>query len=82
MKFNKAKCKILHLGQHNHQYQHRLEDEIESSSKLLNYLLQLLLWILENSGTKEKLGGGGAGGTPQNIENLRSKKVQKTERKN
>ncbi|GAB0185177.1 cAMP-dependent protein kinase inhibitor alpha [Grus japonensis] len=33
MKFNKAKCKVLHLRQGNHQYQYRLEDElIESSS--------------------------------------------------
>ncbi|GAB0188286.1 hypothetical protein GRJ2_001293900 [Grus japonensis] len=32
MKYNKAKCKVLHLGQGNHQYQYRLRQErIESS---------------------------------------------------
>ncbi|KAK4831272.1 hypothetical protein QYF61_016742 [Mycteria americana] len=32
MKFKKAKCKVLHLGQGNHQYQYRLGDEwVESS---------------------------------------------------
>ncbi|KAK4828144.1 hypothetical protein QYF61_023960 [Mycteria americana] len=31
MQFNKAKCKVLHLGQGNHQYQYSLGDEwIES----------------------------------------------------
>ena len=33
MKFNKAECKVLHMGWGNTQYQHRLGDEgIESSS--------------------------------------------------
>ena len=27
MKFNKAKCKVLHLSQDNPPYQYRLEDE-------------------------------------------------------
>jgi len=32
MKFNKAKCKVLHLHQGNHQYQYRLEDKMIESS--------------------------------------------------
>ncbi|KAK4824793.1 hypothetical protein QYF61_019461 [Mycteria americana] len=32
LKFNKAKCKVLHLGQGNHQYQHRRGDERTESS--------------------------------------------------
>jgi len=32
MRFNRAKCKVQHLGQGNHWYQYRLGDEgIESS---------------------------------------------------
>jgi len=27
MRFNKARCKVLHMGQGNPQYQHRLGDE-------------------------------------------------------
>jgi len=34
MRFNKAKCKVRHLGQGNPQYQYRLEDEgMETSPK-------------------------------------------------
>ncbi|KAK4823750.1 LOW QUALITY PROTEIN: hypothetical protein QYF61_006046 [Mycteria americana] len=42
MKFNKANCKVLHLGQSNHQYQYRLGGErIESSpvEKVLGILV-------------------------------------------
>ena len=32
MKFNKAKCRVLHVGQGSHQYQNRLGDECVESS--------------------------------------------------
>ena len=32
MKFNKAKCKVLHMGQGDLQYQYRLGDELFESS--------------------------------------------------
>ena len=31
MKFNKATCKVLHMGQGNHQYQHRLGNELRAA---------------------------------------------------
>ncbi|GAB0179927.1 mitochondrial enolase superfamily member 1 [Grus japonensis] len=46
MKFKKAKCKALHLGQGNHQYQYRLGDElIQSSSAEKDFgILVVMSW--------------------------------------
>ena len=42
MKFNKAKCKVPHLSQDNHQYQYRLGDEQIESSPVENSLAILV----------------------------------------
>jgi len=42
MKFNKAKCKILHLGQGNPRYEHRLGKELTGSNSVEKDLAVLM----------------------------------------